>query len=118
MFSGLRVALRISLPAFVKPQAPAAAQLMWTYGLRADGMLEVRARNVGTGHVQIDGFEIESADRALLLHTGTAHYVLPGAAMTWQIPGAPRLVPAPRLLIRGRSDAGDFSSTGLPGPET
>ncbi|HUA89201.1 MAG TPA: fimbria/pilus periplasmic chaperone [Steroidobacteraceae bacterium] len=117
-FSGLRVALRISLPAFVKPQAPAAAQLAWSYALRADGMLEVRARNSGTGHVQVEGFEIASADRALLLHTGAARYVLPGAAATWEIPGAPHLLPQPRLLIRGRSDAGDFSSTGLPGPET
>jgi fimbrial chaperone protein len=113
----LRVALRITLPVFVAAQLRTAADLSWTHTALPDGTLRISAQNHGTQHVQILDFDVASADHAeQKLHTNNARYLLPGGGSAhWELSAAPGLSPGTRLLIHGRSDAGDFSVTSEPG---
>ncbi|MBS0379728.1 MAG: molecular chaperone [Proteobacteria bacterium] len=117
-FTGLRIALRISLPAFLAAQPAAVARLEWSYRLLPGGALFIQAHNAGAAHLQVDGFDVMSADGRIALHTDTAHYVLPGATAAWRLPGAPPGAPPAQLLIHGQSDGGNFSATGRPDPDT
>lgn len=116
--TGLRVALRITLPVFVAPQTRAAADLAWSHRLLADGTLEITAQNRGTAHLQIVDFDVQSTVKeAPGLHTDTPHYLLPGSIVRWQL-RPPANASPPRdtaLVIHGHSDAGDFTVTSSPG---
>ncbi len=113
--TGLRVALRITLPVFVAAQTHAAADVSWSHRWLADGALEVAAQNHGAAHIQILDFDVQNAGHAPSLHTDTPHYLLPGASAHWELrPGAGLARDMP-LAIRGHSDAGDFTVTSSPG---
>jgi fimbrial chaperone protein len=110
--TGLRVTLRISLPVFVAAQGPAAADLAWSHRLLADGTLEVDAVNRGSAHIQIFDFDVEAAGQSgASLHTDTPHYLLPGTPAHWELRGSSGLASGTQLVIRGHSDAGDFTVT-------
>jgi fimbrial chaperone protein len=114
--TGLRVALRITLPVFVAAQAHTAADLTWSHRWLPDGTLEVAAHNHGSAHIQILDFDVKSAgNNDPSLHTDAPHYLLPGTLVHWQLRGD--LAPArdTPLIIRGHSDAGDFTVTSNPG---
>jgi fimbrial chaperone protein len=113
----LRVALRITLPVFVAAPLRTAADVSWQHRSLPDGTLEITAQNHGTAHVQIFSFDAATGDEAgAKLHTENAHYLLPGGSAHWEL-HAPGVSPAARLLIHGRSDAGDFSVTSAPGAQ-
>src|SRR5512137_1707844 len=61
-FTGLQVALKMSLPVFVAPAAAAEPQLNWTAARGADGRLSVTASNAGAAHARIHRFSITTAD--------------------------------------------------------
>jgi fimbrial chaperone protein len=114
--TGLRVALRITLPVFVAPQAHVAADLAWSHRWLADGALEIQAHNRGTAHIQILGFDVQSAGSAAgKLHTDTPHYLLPGTVERWELHGGDGAARDAQLIIQGHSDAGDFTVTSGPG---
>lgn len=112
-FTGLNVALRVSLPVFVAPAAEAAPRLEWTAAPAADGALAVTARNAGNAHARILRFEIAPA-------TGTAGarlqevtaYLLPGQSRTWtfdkQQDETISSTEWTRLRVKGTTEAGDF----------
>jgi fimbrial chaperone protein len=115
-FTGLRVALRLSVPIFVAPtHGQAAAALTWEAHRLQDGEVEVAATNHGTGHLQVSDFNLGSEGRSGLQGM-TSKYVLPGSRMTWTLRpnGADAIVPARSngtgTVIHGHSDQGDFSA--------
>lgn len=111
----LRVALRITLPVFVKAQAASSADVSWRHTQLPDGTLRIEAQNRGTAHVQISAFDADLPERAQpKLHTENGRYLLPGTVAHWDLKAAPGPAPS-RVLIHGRSDAGDFSATSEPG---
>lgn len=114
--TGLKVALRITLPVFVAARTRAAADLAWGHQWLPDGALEIAAQNRGTAHLQILDFDVQGAASAAEgLHAGTSHYLLPGSLAHWQLhPGSGFKRDAP-VVLRGHSDAGDFTVTSTPG---
>jgi fimbrial chaperone protein len=109
---GLQMALRITLPVFVIPQAHAAADLSWHHRWLPDGSLQIEAHNAGTAHIQILDFDVQSADHAAqVLHTEAARYLLPGSSAHWQLHPAPTFPHAARIVLHGHSDAADFNVT-------
>jgi len=110
-FTGLRVALRLSVPVFVAPTGhEAAAAITWHAEWLADGRLQIDAANAGTGHLQVTDFDVQMAHAAEPLHAITAQYVLPGSRMHWTLKapaGTDRHAP---IAIHGHSDQGDFSA--------
>ena len=116
----LRVTLRITLPVFVRAHANAAPDLGWSHVWLPDGSLQVEAHNRGTAHIQIldfDVHDVQSSEHAPgALHNDGARYLLPGSSAQWQLhPGAGQAPPAGALIIKGHSDAGDFTVTSSPG---
>lgn len=83
-FTGLQVALRLSVPVFVAPRAPAEPRLVWTATRAATGTVTVTARNDGASHARLQGFALKTADgRATLAEQPALAYVLPGATRRW-----------------------------------
>jgi fimbrial chaperone protein len=109
-FTGLRVALRLSVPVFVAPaHGKAAADITWEAHSLPDSGIEVAATNHGNGHLQVSDFNLHLVGAKTPLHGLTSKYVLPGSRMTWRLKSEDPLQPGP-LLIRGRSDQGEFSA--------
>lgn len=112
-FTGLNVALRVSLPIFVEARAPAPAQLEWSASRSADGTLAVTARNAGQAHARVLKFEVAPAEGpGRPIEQAMSAYILPGQARTWALdnnqndgtPGADWR----RLRVKGTTEAGDF----------
>src|SRR5215831_14574206 len=57
-FTGLRVALRLSLPIFVASQSKSAPDLVWGAAWQADDSLQIVAKNQGDAHLQITDFTV------------------------------------------------------------
>ncbi|MDE2136065.1 MAG: fimbria/pilus periplasmic chaperone [Gammaproteobacteria bacterium] len=114
--TGLRVALRITLPVFIAAQTHGAPDLAWSHKWLADGTLEVAAQNRGTAHLQILDFDVQAAGSAAAkVHADASHYLLPGTVIHWQLHPGSALAHNAQLVIQGHSDAGDFTVTSAPG---
>jgi fimbrial chaperone protein len=112
----LRVALRITLPVFVAAAVSTSPEVSWHHSWLPDGTLRVTAHNHGSAHLQVLGFVVVTGDHAeQQLHADSSRYLLPGGSAQWELHASPATPPAVPLLIRGRSDAGDFSVTSEPG---
>ena len=120
-FTGLRVALRLSVPVFVTPaQSKLPSELAWEAHALPDGRIEVAATNHGSRHLQVTDFNLDAKgaatstkDTAGTLRGMTAKYVLPGSRMTWTLQATEHAAAPPNsatLVIHGHSDQGDFSA--------
>lgn len=113
-FTGLNMALRLSLPVFVAPTSPAEALLEWSIGRDADGAVLLSARNTGNAHTRILGFTATPvAGHAPVFRQGVTAYVLGGQTRTWTLDktsqaGATSSADVDRLQVKGSTDAGDF----------
>jgi fimbrial chaperone protein len=108
-FTGLRVALRLSVPIFIAPSvAKPHADLSWELRSLPGGQLEVAATNHGSAHSQVTDFEVERAG-AGALHGATGKYVLPGSRMSWVLK-TDASAGQGTYTIHGHSDQGEFSA--------
>lgn len=114
-FSGLRVALHLSVPIFVAPvQGKANAQVAWRSRWLSNGQLEVAAINSGTGHLQVTDFEAQFPGSLMPLRGVSSKYVLPGSRMSWVLTPPADATRQGVIPIRGHSDQGDFSAEVAP----
>jgi fimbrial chaperone protein len=81
-FTGLQVALRLSVPVFVAPAVPAQPQVTWAATRDTDGQLAVTARNDGTAHARIHRFAVTQGAAPVAEQPGLT-YVLPGSSRRW-----------------------------------
>jgi fimbrial chaperone protein len=120
-FTGLQVALRLSIPVFVAPLAPSAPELAWTARTGADGRTTLTARNAGTANARLQRFALKSTDgKSTLFEQPGLAYVLPGASRQWIVDNrnestrandAAAVVPG-TYRLEGNTDRGAFA-TGL-----
>jgi fimbrial chaperone protein len=83
-FNGLQIVLRLSVPVFVEPLAPATPQIAWVAARGTDGKLSLSARNDGSAHARIHRFSVKTADGATtVLDQPELSYVLPGSSRHW-----------------------------------
>jgi fimbrial chaperone protein len=114
-FTGLRVALRLSIPVFVAPaQGKANPQVAWESRWLPNGQLELAATNSGSGHLQITDFEAQFPGSLMPLRGVTSKYVLPGSRMSWTLTPPADASRQGAIPIRGHSDQGDFSADVAP----
>jgi fimbrial chaperone protein len=114
-FTGLQVALRLSLPIFIAPQSKAAPELAWSSTWLSDGSLQVSAKNQGDLHAQIIDFTVQAKGAAAAMKNSVVKYVLPGATTTWVLqPLADaeqsKILKQNSLVLRGVSDLGEISA--------
>jgi fimbrial chaperone protein len=114
-FTGLRVALRLSIPIFVAPaRGKANADLAWGSKWLPNGQLELAATNNGSGHLQITDFEALFPGSLMPLRAVTSKYVLPGSRMSWTLTPPADAKRQGVIPIRVHSDQGDFSADVAP----
>jgi fimbrial chaperone protein len=109
-FTGLRVALRLSLPIFVKPAVAPKADVAWQARRSPDGSLLVSATNNGTAHTQITDFDLQFADQADATKVAVTRYVLPGSTVTWTVKAPAAVIRATHARIHGFSSTGEFQA--------
>ncbi len=111
-FTGLRVALHLSLPIFINAGTPASAVVSWQGQWRADGTLAVSATNSGQAHLQVSDFNLSFAGTEQTVHAAVTRYVLPGSTVIAAASTACRSgrAPAPAVVLHGFSDQGEFQA--------
>jgi fimbrial chaperone protein len=110
-FTGLQVALRLSLPVFVQPRQAARQSLSWSAVWLSDRQLALRAHNAGAAHVQVLDFDVQAAAATpLTLHNSAARYLLPGSVAEWTLELPQGTVRFDTLRLRGASDQGEFTA--------
>jgi fimbrial chaperone protein len=94
-FSGLQVALRVGLPVFVAPVAPATRKLEWSARIALDGAILLMASNAGNAHVQVTDVELSAPrwthNESLLVYVlaGQTHERKLAAPLTGKRPAKP-----------------------------
>ena len=109
-FQGLQVALRIGVPVFVLPPAPARPVLRWQLSRTPQGQLKVTLSNDGNAHIQVANFRLVPAGRQPLPTLQVAAYVLPGQSRDWLVDAAPAPPPGSALRLFAQTDAGDIQA--------
>jgi len=111
-YTGLNVALRLSLPVFVAPATEAKPQLQWSASHGADGTISITARNAGHAHDRILNFHAASSAGTPLISEQVAAYLLPGQSRTWRLDNQKNTTTSgadwTRLRVKGTTEAGDF----------
>lgn len=109
-FSGMQVALQLSLPVFVAPPVTTQAVMAWRARWDADGSVRLTVSNSGNAHARISDFDLQFGDPAHSAPVSVSRYVLPHSEVSWSVTppqGAAAHVP---LKVQGHSDRGDFNS--------
>jgi len=120
-FTGLLVTLKLSVPIFVAPTAPAEPQVTWAATRAADGKLSLTVRNDGAAHARIHRFSVKTADgTTTVLEQPEMAYVLPGAVRQWSFDDKNNTRPnatsttapgkAGRYRLEGTTDRGSFEA--------
>jgi fimbrial chaperone protein len=114
-FTGLNVALRLSLPIFIEPIAAAQPKLEWTATRGSGDELGVKAQNTGAAHARVLNLSVAPLDDpAAAVVQQAAAYVLPGQSRTWvvninQKDGTSGIDWRP-LRVNGITESGDFAA--------
>ena len=106
--NGVRIALRLSLPIFVRPAEKVASQLDWRV-VSADGIAaELIAVNRGTRHARLTEVSVAGpGGTSLSMPGGGGPYVLPGAERRWKLSGkVSGLKTGTVLKLRAATDEG------------
>ena len=112
-FTGLNVALRLSLPIFVAPTTAARPHLEWSAARGAEGTISVTARNAGNAHDRVLNFNVSPTKGSTPgLPQDVTAYLLPGQARTWTLDNKQNEPTSSsdwhRLRVKGTTEAGDF----------
>jgi fimbrial chaperone protein len=112
-FTGLQVALHISLPVFVKPQkGKALPRGGWVIAQMPDDSLKVVMQNQGNEHLQISDFAlyVPGSVQALAQESGSS-YVLAGQVREWLLKtNSPEKIIGGRLQLKANTDAGNVDT--------
>lgn len=79
-FKGAQLALKITLPVFVRPEKPPSPKLEFQTSIETDGKLKVSVVNRGQAHAQIQKMTVfakDKSEKSLASHEKSL-YVLPG----------------------------------------
>jgi fimbrial chaperone protein len=112
-FTGLNMALRMSLPIFVAAQAPTAPQVTWSAARSPDGTVAVTALNAGSEHTRVLDLMISpQPGNGQWLHQQGAYYVLPGQSHSWSLETDKNNNSADwrQLRVKGSTEDGDFAT--------
>lgn len=110
-FSGLQVALRVGLPVFVAPVAPASRQLEWSARIAPNGTVMLTARNTGNAHVQVTDVGLSAPGGEPVAHESSLVYVLAAQTHEWTLPAPPDRGRSPgELRLKAITDAGDIDT--------
>lgn len=109
---GLRIALLISMPVFVVPPHPPAAEVQWRAVRLQDGNIQLQARNTGHSHIQLGHLEITQAGAGTAIATrNMAEYLLPDNGREWTVLAKSAPPVGTRLSVTSLADIGPIKAT-------
>jgi fimbrial chaperone protein len=112
-FTGIQVALRISLPVFVQSQkGNAAPKMVWNVVRMPDNSLKVGLKNQGNAHVHITDFSLYlPGGNQAIASEPSASYVMAGQTREWLLKLASLdKIADGRLQLKGYTDAGNVDT--------
>lgn len=110
----VRVALRLSVPVFVKPAGPGGPQLDWALSADARG---VRIDNRGGSYQRVHQLSVLTADGRSLDAASPGPYVLAGAQRRWSLgAAAATLRPGDTVRLSALTDGGRVEVPLVVGP--
>jgi fimbrial chaperone protein len=109
-FQGLQVALRIGVPVFVLPPAPAKPVLRWQASHTPQGQLQISLTNSGNAHIQVANFKLMPAGGEPFSTEQVAAYVLPEQSRDWLVKAATTPPQGATLRLFAQTDAGDVEA--------
>lgn len=109
-FSGMQVALQLSLPIFVAPPVFEHSELNWTAKWLADGTVQISASNSGNAHMRVTDFDVQFGSTDRVTHVGVTRYVLPQSSVSWTVRPPEGSAAHVALKVQGASDRGEFSA--------
>ncbi len=106
-FTGVNVALRITLPVFVQSQTGKAAPKMeWQVSQSTLNQLRVGVRNPGTAHVQISDFALYApGSNTRITGEPSSSYILEGQLHEWLLNTNSKVFSGDRLRLKAYTDA-------------
>jgi fimbrial chaperone protein len=102
-FTGLQVALNLSLPVFVLPPGSAQPELRGDLVRTGDGGVELQLANAGDAHVQLQQFALTNPGGSVLNSPALSVYLLPGQSRSWELQAGAL---SGRWILSARTDAG------------
>jgi len=105
--TGVRIALRIGIPVFVLPRAPAAPLLSW-HAKQDAGAITLRAQNAGKAHARIIELKFIAGSQTVAETAGA--YVLPGQSWRWRLAGSRMTAAGAPLRVRAKMDTGSVNA--------
>lgn len=105
--AGVRITLRIGVPVFVPPGAPAAPHLRWQ-AQRDGNAVVLHAQNTGSTHARILELTFLSGSRTLA--KTTAAYVLAGQSWRWRFAASPMPAAGAPLRVRAKTTTGEMDA--------
>lgn len=105
---GVSVALRLGLPVFLLPRAPAAPVVTW-HASPGDREVQLTLRNSGNAHVQVFQYRLYAEDGALLGEHDFGGYVLARQERTWTVK-LRQPWRGGKLTIAAQTSVGDMSA--------
>jgi len=112
-FTGVQVALRISLPVFIKPQnGEAEPKATWKVSRVSDKQVKVTVQNTGNAHIQVSDFALyaQGMTEAIASESGSS-YVLSGQTHEWVLPTSPsEKLTIKHLRLKAYTDADNFDT--------
>jgi fimbrial chaperone protein len=111
-FTGLQVALRVSLPVFVAASGPARRDVPWTLSRDTDGGLSLAVENRGNVHVQLLDLTLFATGRdEPVARQSQLAYVLAGQKRTFAFPlEGPLPAGASSLRLSALTDGGSVDA--------
>ncbi|CAI8774130.1 putative chaperone protein pmfD [Methylococcus capsulatus] len=107
-FTGVQIALRLSLPLLVQPATPASPRIAWSGTKRPDGGLEITARNEGSALLSVDELSIR-ATAGKPQGQGPVS-IFPGGRQSWVFPGEVLGSESGTAHVRASTNAGVIES--------
>ncbi|MBN2700367.1 MAG: fimbrial biogenesis chaperone [Methylohalobius sp. ZOD2] len=84
-FQGLRVALRIGVPVFVRPAASATPNVNWRISRAAPAVVRIVAANIGNAHIHINRLKLLSEREQILAGTNVSTTLLANQQREWVV---------------------------------
>lgn len=106
-FTGLKVALNLSLPVFVLPPQGAAPELFWQMEYTPDGSPMLHLSNQGNAHTQVRKVDLTGPDGAVIEGQNLPVYLLPGKGRSWPLAADTQ---NGRWNLRATTDAGSVEA--------
>ncbi len=109
--SGVRLALRLSVPLFALPEQLAKGGADFSVLVNGNEAV-LHAQNNGMQHLRIvhPALQQDGSDK-MAISSAEVRYILPGAAQDWPLPAGKRFEPGSTLHLTALSDQGPVNAT-------